>query len=233
MDQRQNFINLAATLVIIAAVALAALIFRNRHPNQVQVKHLPVAEGPTTKTVATPTGDHKVEPSFQTFPFPKIKLVDVPANKADSLRMHLPDGSDAVFAHYFINALDNSDTHLDRVHDTAKYFGNVSNDVVIETGREAMAYTKDLLSSHQYMVLTRWEKASEGRYYALIWVETAPNSWNYLAELLVRQGYARVAGDTTPLPNTKATADDYVLQLQAAAKYARQRKAGIWSKVKK
>ena len=55
----------------------------------------------------------------------------------------------------------------------------------------------------------------------------------YLSELLVRHGYARIAGVTTPLPNTKVNEDDYIQLLQVAAKYARQNKQGIWARVKK
>ena len=233
MDQRQSLINLCITMAIIATVGLGALIFRNRHPNQVQVKHgAPSADSPTTTLLSPAIGTHPVEKTFLTFPSSKIKLVDVPTNQADSLRLHLPEG-DAVFAHYFVHALDNSDEHLDRVGAMAKYFGNVSKDTVIETGREALAYTKELLSTHTYMLLTRWEKAVDGRYYGLIWVEYEPNTWAYLSELLVRKGFARVDGVTTPLPNTNLNEDDYVQKLLAIGKTARQNRAGIWAKTKK
>jgi endonuclease YncB( thermonuclease family) len=82
------------------------------------------------------------------------------------------------------------------------------------------------------MVLTRWEKTPDGRYYALIWVEYEKDKWKYLSELLVRRGYARVDGLTTPIPNTKLNEDDYLQLLQMGAKYARQNKLGIWSKAK-
>lgn len=234
MDQRQSFINLTITVAIIATVAVGALVFRNRHPHLVQVKRDPV----TTSAIAPATADspakvteRPVEKSFLTFP--KVKLVDVPANQADTLRIHLPDG-DHVFVHYFVHALDNSAEHLDRVHETAVFFGRVSNDAVIATGKEAMAYVTDLLKNRPFMVLTRWEKAPEaGRYYGLIWVEYEPGKWKYLSELLVRHGYARIAGVTTPLPNTKVNEDDYIQLLQSGAKYARQNKLGIWAKAKK
>ncbi len=235
MDQRQSFINLTITVAIIATVAVGALVFRNRHPHLVQVKHEPAANNAAKTAAADSTApkvvERPVEKSFLTFP--KAKLVDVPANQADTLRIHLPDG-DHVFAHYFVHALDNSAEHLDRVHETAVFFGRVSNDAVITTGREAMAYVTDLLKNHQFMVLTRWERAPEaGAYYGLIWVEYEKDKWKYLSELLVRHGYARIAGVTTPLPNTKVNEDDYIQLLQSAAKYARQNKLGIWAKVKK
>ena len=234
MDQRQSLTNLMITVGIIASVAVAALVFRNRHPHLVQIKHDPVLS-PDSSTTAlaagAKSGDKPVEKNFLTFP--KAQLVDVPANQADTLRIRLPDG-EHVFVHYFIHALDSSADHLDRVNDTAIFFGRVSNDAVIATGKEAMAYVTDLLKSHTFMVLTRWEKAPDaGQFYGLIWVEYEKGKWKYLSELLVRHGYARIAGVTTPLPNTKVNEDDYIQLLQVAAKYARQNKQGIWARVKK
>ncbi|MDB6073999.1 MAG: hypothetical protein JWO89_1639 [Verrucomicrobiaceae bacterium] len=233
MDQRQSFINLIITVAIIGTVAAAALVFRNRTPHLVPIKREELKSAATTPAADTSAKvvERPVEKSFLTFP--KVQLVDVPANQADTLRIHLPDG-DHVFTHYFIHALDNSADHLDRVNETAVFFGRVSNDAVIATGKEAMAYVTDLLKNHPFMVLTRWEKAPEaGRYYALIWVEYEKGKWKYLSELLVRHGYARIAGVTTPLPNTKVTEDDYIQLLQSGAKYARQNKLGIWAKAKK
>lgn len=234
MDQRQSFINLIITVAIIGTVAAGALIFRNRHPHLVQVKHEPAAAATTAPAVgdaAIKPVERPVEKNFLTFP--KVQLVDAAANQADTLRIHLPDG-DHVFVHYFIRALDNSAEHLDRVNETAVYFGRVSNDAVINTGKEAMAYVTDLLKSHAFMVLTRFEKAPQaGSFYGLIWVEYEKGKWKYLSELLVRHGYARIGGVTTPLPNTKVNEDDYLQVLQGAAKFARQNKMGIWAKAKK
>lgn len=231
MDQRPSLINFFVTVAIIAAVGVAALVFRNRHPHLVQVKHEVVTSAPpSAKEPPGKAAERPVEKSFLTFP--KAQLVDVPGNQADTLRIHLPDG-DYVFAHYFVHALDASAEHLDRVNETAVFFGRVSNDAVIATGKEAMAYVSDLLKHHPFMVLTRFEKAPEGKYYGLIWVEYEKDKWKYLSELLVRHGYARIGGVTTPLPNTKITDDDYLQLLQVQAKYARQNKMGIWAKGRK
>jgi endonuclease YncB( thermonuclease family) len=51
----------------------------------------------------------------------------------------------------------------------------------------------------------------------------------YLADLLVQQGFARVAGVTTSLPSDTRSLNDYALELQALRKQAEQRKAGIWA----
>jgi hypothetical protein len=82
-------------------------------------------------------------------------------------------------------------------------------------------------------VLTRWEKVpNTERYYAIIRVEYEPGKWAYLADLLMRQGYARINGLQTPLPDNTPTVENYIGELMTHAKYARQKKLGIWSRVK-
>ena len=54
----------------------------------------------------------------------------------------------------------------------------------------------------------------------------------YLQDLLVKQGYARVDGATTPLPDDHRTIESYLAELREDAAYARVKKLGIWAKVK-
>lgn len=233
MDQRQSLFNLAITVVIVVAVAVGAEVFRSRHPHTVQVRREPVTG---TGEVAPPLpggpAQRAVEKNFLSFP--KVQLVESPSNEADTLRLRLPKEGEQVFVQYFIDALDTTFTHLDRVNDQAHYFGRATPDAVILSGKEAMAYVADLLKNHPFMVLTRWERVPDtDRYYALIQVEAEKGKWQYLSTLLVRQGYARIAGVTTPLPDAKTTEDDYLQELKNAAKFARQKKLGIWAKAKK
>ena len=78
--------------------------------------------------------------------------------------------------------------------------------------------------------MTRWEQVPErSRFYALVLVEITPGKWVYLADLLVQQGFARVAGVTTNLPSDSRSVNDYALELQTLRKQAEQRKAGVWA----
>jgi endonuclease YncB( thermonuclease family) len=233
MDQRQSLLNLAITVAIVGSVAVAAQLLRNRHPHSVPIRREPLT-GAAEVAPALPGGpaQRPVEKYFQSFP--NVQLVESPANEGDTLRLRLPKEGEHVFVQYFIDALDTSFTHLDRVNEQAHYFGKASNEAVVEAGREAMAYVTDLLKNHPFMVLTRWERVpATDRYYALIRVEYEKGRWRYLSELLVRQGYARISGVTTPLPDTKMSEDDYLQELNTAAKLARQKKLGIWAKLKK
>ncbi len=233
MDQRQSLFNLAITGAIILCVAVGAEMFRERHPHSVPIRREPLT-GTSQVAPALPGGpaQRPVEKNFLSFP--KVELVQTPSNEADTLRLRLPKEGEQVFVQYFIDALDTSFTHLDRVNEQASYFGKASPNAVIEAGKEAMDYVSKLLNTHPFMLLTRWERVPDtDRYYALIRVEYEKGKWQYLSELLVRQGYARISGVTTPLPDSKMTEDDYLQELRDAAKSARQKKLGIWAKLKK
>ncbi len=233
MDQSHSLRNLAITIAIIVCVAVVAEVLRDRHPHTVPIQREPVASdgGPVAPALPGGPAQRPVEKNFLSFP--NAQLVASPANEADTLRLRLPKEGEQVFVHYFIDALDTSFSHLDRVNDQAHYFGRAPNDVVVAGGKEALAYVTDLLKNHPFIVLTRWERVpATDRYYALIRVEHEKGKWRYLSDLLVRQGYARVAGVTTPLPDSKLSEDEYLQELTGEARYARQKKLGIWAKVK-
>jgi endonuclease YncB( thermonuclease family) len=106
----------------------------------------------------------------------------------------------------------------------------VSGEKVVSEGLKATQYVTQLLKDRPFSVMTRWEQVPErSRFYALILVEHTPGSWVYLADLLVQQGFARVAGVTTSLPSDTRSLNDYALELQALRKQAEQRKAGVWA----
>jgi endonuclease YncB( thermonuclease family) len=155
--------------------------------------------------------------------------VESRTNEADTLRIKVSDTEDEqVFVLYFVDALDPW-THPQRVQEQARYFG-VSSQRIVDEGKRAVQYVTQLLKEHPFTVMTRWEQVPErSRFYALILVEYSPGKWVYLADLLVQQGYARVAGVTTSLPSDARSLNDYALELQALRKQAEQKKAGIWA----
>jgi endonuclease YncB( thermonuclease family) len=167
-------------------------------------------------------------PDFKVFP--KAKFIESRTNEADTLRIKVSDSEDEhVFVLYFVDALDASWTHPQRVQEQSRYFG-VSGERVVTEGQRAAAYVSQLLKSHPFSVMTRWEQVPErSRFYALILVEISAGKWVYLADLLVQQGFARVAGVTTSLPSDSRSMNDYALELQTLRKQAEQRKAGVWA----
>ncbi len=225
MQFRESLLNLAITCVLVLIVVLAALLMKESRTE-------PVAAVPVTVAPPADGGSgslREVSPAFVALANPE--LVDSRANEADTLRIK-SGGEEFIFALYFADALETSLTNSSRVAEQARWFGGIHPQKIVEGGQEAMAYTGGLLKQRLFSVLTRWERVpNTSRYYALIVVEYAPGKRAYLADLLVRKGYARVAGITTFLPESdKRKMEDYLIELQGLAKTARLKREGIWSK---
>jgi hypothetical protein len=233
MHLREGIINLAITCALVLLVTLTAIFFRNRDPvAQVTRTTGSDAAVPAATPVAIAKGpkERRVEDRFLSFPKPEI--IPSPDNEADTLRLKVA-GEEYIFVLYFVDALDASAAHPERVSAQAAYFGKAAPSDVTETGKEARDYVLKLLSTHAFQLLTRWERVpNTDRYYALILLENEPKKWLYLADLLVRQGYARIDGVTTPLPDDKRSVEAYLYELRSSASYARQRRLGIWAKVR-
>ncbi len=224
MPLRDTLLNLAITSVLVLIVVLVAILLKESRPMPLPAVPVGVAQlppGSGTSTTA-PLPEFKV--------FPKARLIESRTNEADTLRIKVSDTEDEhVFVLYFVDALDTSLTHPQRVQEQGRYFG-VSSQRAIEEGQKAAAYVTQLLKQQPFTVMTRWEEVPGlSRFYALILVEMGAGKWVYLADLLVQQGYARVAGVTTSLPSDSRSLNDYALELQALRRQAEQRKAGIWA----
>lgn len=225
MPLRDTLLNLAITCVLVLIVVLVAILLKESRPVPVSAVPVPVAQLPPDQqggAGARPLPEFKV--------YPKARLIESRTNEADTLRIKVNDTEDEhVFVLYFVDALDTSLTHPQRVQEQGRYFG-VTSQRAVEEGQRAVAYVTKLLKEHPFTVMTRWEEVPGlSRYYALILVEITPGKWVYLADLLVQQGYARVAGVTTALPSDSRSLSDYALELQTLRKQAEQRKAGIWA----
>lgn len=226
MPFRDTLLNLAITCVLVLIVVLVAVLLKENHPLPLQAP--PVGGG------LAPGGQVQADPGRAPLPefriFPKARLIESRANEADTLRIKLSDTEDEhIFVLYYVDALDSSLTHPQRVQDQARYFG-VSSQRIIEEGQRAVQYVTQLLKDHTFTVMTRWEEVPGlSRYYALILVEVRPGKKVYLADLLVQNGYARVAGVTSSLPGDARSINDYALELQVLRRLAQQSKAGIWA----
>ncbi|MFC5456467.1 hypothetical protein [Prosthecobacter fluviatilis] len=226
MPFRDTLLNLAITFVLVLIIVLVAVLLKQNHPPPAQALPVAVAHVPGGQAQTDPT--RAPLPEFRIFP--KARLIESRANEADTLRIKVSDTEDEhIFVLYYVDALDASLTHPQRVQDQARYFG-VSSQRVIEEGQRAVHYVTQLLKDHTFTVMTRWEEVPGlSRYYALIIVEISPGKQVYLADLLVQQGYARVAGVTSSLPGDARSINDYALELQGLRRQAQQGKAGIWA----
>jgi endonuclease YncB( thermonuclease family) len=225
MPLRDTLLNLAITCVLVLIVVLVAILLKESRLAPAVAVPVGVAQMPPRKSENV---GRAVLPEFEMFP--KAKFIESRTNEADTLRFKVSDTEDEyVFVLYFVDALDASATHPQRVQEQARYFG-VSSQRVIEEGQRAAVYVTKLLKERPYTVMTRWEEVPGlSRYYALVLVEISAGKWVYLADLLVQQGFARVAGVTTNLPSDARSMNDYAMELQALRRRAEQQKAGIWA----
>lgn len=232
MQLRQALINLAITCALVLLVVLVALFLRSMQPPPVAVPvaiTTTVSDPKTAPITGTKHSIRPVEARFLTFPNPE--LVDAGTLEADTLQFRLSDGA-PVFSLYFVDALEANSQSSGQIADQARYFGKATPEAVVEAGKEALAYVASLLKTKSFHLLTRWERPPNGdRYYALILVEYEKGRWTYLSDLLTRQGFARVAGVTTPLPDDKRSLETYLGELKDHAKYAREKRLGIWARV--
>ena len=226
MPFRDTLLNLAITCVLVLITVLVAVLLKDNHPLPVQAQPGAVTQAPGAQAQTDP-GRARL-PEFRIFP--RARLIESRANEADTLRIKVSDTEDEhIFVLYYVDALDASLTHPQRVQDQARYFG-VSSQRIIEEGQRAVQYVTQLLKDHPFTVMTRWEEVPGlSRYYALILVEVRPGKKVYLADLLVQNGYARVAGVTSSLPGDARSINDYALELQVLRRLAQQSKAGIWA----
>jgi endonuclease YncB( thermonuclease family) len=140
------------------------------------------------------------------------------------------DGQDIVFYLYFVEApkVENDRQVSSRVSDQAKYFG-VTGAQAVQLGREAAAFTKIKLSG-AFTVYTRWKPALGNgrfkRYYAVVIV-----GHEDLAQLLVKNGLARIYGPRTPTPDG-TDMDTYLGKLNELEREAKQLRLGRWKFLK-
>lgn len=116
--------------------------------------------------------------------------------------MRLPDGRLETFRLYFVDTTE-SRSHSTRSDEQAAYFG-ISREAAVELGKQAKAFTARALSR---LVIT-----ADG---------------TDLAELLVRNGLARIYGTRTPLPGGRDSGS-YRKRLIELERLAKQERTGGW-----
>lgn len=227
MPFRTALLNLAITFMLLLVVVLVGVAMRGRHekPPVAAVK-IPVA-GVPGETKPDEGGVPKATTAkFEILPSPV--LVEGSANEADTLRIR-HGNEEYVFVLYYVDALETTMDHPQRVSEQGRWFQASAKDIN-DVGQDAALYVTQLLKEHHFNVLTRWERVPNTvRYYAVIKVQQ-PQGPVYLADLLVRRGYARVGSVMTELPDDRRDQPAYLAELKALDEKARQSKSGIWSK---
>lgn len=225
MKLRDALMNLAITAALVLVIVLVALVLKRSQPS------VPKAIPVNPAGAASYDGGKPVLEMFEALQH--AELIETRANEADTLRFRIGP-EEHVFVLYFIDALDASLTHPQRVNDQARWFGGATSQQIVDSGLEALQFVRDLLAAKPFEVLTRWERVpNTTRYYALVRVEIEPGKRVYLADLLMRAGYARIGGVTTFLPDDSRTETDYLLNLKKLGEQARTARAGIWAKTAK
>jgi endonuclease YncB( thermonuclease family) len=227
MNLRDALYNLALTAGIIIVLLIGAIIFKSQRTDSALTtvpRAIPIAIGEDSQLTlhARPVTEH-----FQRIISPE--LVVTRANEADTLRIR-HQGTEDVFVLYFIDAMESTTTHPQLINDQSRWFGNAPSERILQIGEEARDYVTQLLQNRPFEIRTHWERIPNTlRYYALIVVEHQPQQHVYLADLLLRKGYARLHGLTTPLPFDPRSEEDYIAELRQISNLARKEKAGIWA----
>ena len=227
MPFRTVMLNLAITAVLVLVIVLGGIMLRETRSKAVPAVRVPVA-GVPGQTTPDEGGVPKVAGErFQILPSPE--LVESRANEADTLRIRYGN-EEHIFVLYFADALETTMNHPQLVAEQGRYFGKAADKTILEAGNEAAAYVAQLLKDHHFNVLTKWERVPNTvRYYAIIKVQM-PGGPVYLADLLIRKGYAYVHGIPTELPDDKRDLPTYAVEIRDLAIKARESKSGIWAR---
>jgi len=139
----------------------------------------------------------------------------------DSFRVRLPDGRLTTFRLYFVDTTE-SRSRGKRSDEQAAYFGFTRAEAV-KLGKVAKAFTAAQLSQ-PFTIQTRWRPVfGPTRYYAFVFTADGED----LAELLVRNGLARIYGTRTPAPDGRDSRQ-YRARLMALERQAKSEGRGGW-----
>jgi len=154
------------------------------------------------------------------------RLVGAPFNDGDSFLVSC-GGEKFTFRLYYVDALETSETYIDRIREQAHYFA-IPEEAVTDAGKLAEDFTRKFLRGG-FTVITKWEDArgSSGhkRYFALV-----RKGEQYLSTELMLAGLARLYGKPTedrwPGGVTPRT---FLGRLKNNEREAQREKHGIWA----
>ena len=151
MPLRDTLLNLAITCVLVLIIVLVAVLLKESRPDPLPALPVGVAQLPPGQSLENGPA---ALPEFKVFP--KARFIESRTNEADTLRIKVSDTEEEqVFVLYFVDALDASWTHPQRVQEQARYF-DVSGEKVVSEGLKATQYVTQLLKDRPFSVMTRW-----------------------------------------------------------------------------
>ena len=148
-------------------------------------------------------------------------------NDGDSFMVRLPDGRKAIIRLYFVDAPEsafrrygNGETNHRRIADQARQMGGITPEQAVKVGKIAKSFTLGMLGESSFVIHTRWDSPfQDDRYHAFVEV-VQDGSTEWLHELLIRQGLARLKTKPADLPDGTPVAQqkEKLLGLQGEAK---------------
>ena len=139
----------------------------------------------------------------------------------DSFRVRLPGGRLETFRLYFVDTTE-SRSRGKRSDEQAAYFG-LTRPGAVKLGEEAKAFTT-AAPKRPFTIQTRWRPVfGSPRYYAFVFTADGSD----LAELLVKNGLARIYGTRTPLPDGR-NSRTYLATLADLEQQAKSAGLGGW-----
>jgi len=153
-----------------------------------------------------------------------VALVEHSGNDGDSFHARR-NRSRYLFRVYFVDTPETDARFPDRLQEQADYFG-ISLNQVVEAGKMADDFTKELLAKRPFDAYTKYRDAmgasTQQRIYAMIKVND-----RWLCELLVENGLARIHGVGDDLPDGVSERRHWA-RLRTLENTARREKRGIW-----
>lgn len=163
-------------------------------------------------------------------------LVPEKNNDGDSFNVRLPDGREAIFRLYYVDSPESAfktyrggANNHDRINEQARDFANLSPERTVEVGKLAKKYTLDLLAKARFTIFTKWDSPfNDQRYHAFVQV-TSGDKPQWLHELLLRKGLARLKTKPAPLPDGTSV-EDQRRTLEMIRQQAIRGKLGGWGR---
>lgn len=175
---------------------------------------------------APPARPAEKAPSAQQFTkLENCRLIANRSNDGDSFHVQC-QGKEYIFRLYFVDApeAETDATVASRVAEQAQYF-HVSEERALQLGNEAAAFASKRLSG-PFTVFTRFKDAlgrsKLQRFYGVVMI-----GQDDLAQLLVKNGLARIYGVRTPLPDG-SDSRAYLKKLAALESQAKRSRIGGW-----
>jgi len=139
------------------------------------------------------------------------------------------NNKDIIIRLYFVDSPESDKTHEERNAEQAEYFG-ISPTQVVPLGQKAKKFTLKTLTGQKLNVWTRWEDAmgssDQQRFFGIVQIGK-----EYLANLLVANGLARVYGSATVMPDGTSIDSEFA-SLRQLERRAKAKRFGGWAKKK-